>query len=174
MCVVRDARDVGGDGGDGGQLLVPAAVDRFAGQGERGHRRGHELLGPLGLRAAGVGDASGLRDQRGVEQPAPGQESFDASAQVRGEEARVGSGEHRGEHPERVAVQLIRVDRAERCGHHRHGRRGVAQVVEPDRVHAEGRKQVGDIGEFARIADADRAVAFGGHPLRPDVARVSR
>jgi hypothetical protein len=118
------------------------------------------------FRAAVCGDAPGLGDQRGVEEFARADEPLDAVAQLGGEEARVGGRQHRGEHPERVAGQLVCVDRPERRGHHRHRRRRVAQVVEADRKHAECGEQVGDVGKFARAADADRAVAFGGHPVQ--------
>ena len=144
----RDACDVGGDGRHRGQFLVPAAVDRLAGQCERGHRRGDELLGALGFRTAGSGDARGFGDQRGVEQLPFRQEPLDPVAKFGGEEARVGGGQHRCEHPERVAGQLIRVDRPERGGYHGHRRGRVAQVVEADRIHAERGEQVGDVGEF--------------------------
>ena len=165
MCGAH-AGDVGSHCRDSGQLVVPAAVDRFLRQRERGHRGGHE---PSGLRifsAAVRSDAPGLGDQGGIEQLARGDEPLDAVTQVGGEEARVGRRQHGGEHPERIAVQLICVDRPEGGGYHRHRLGSVAQVVEADRIHAERGEQVADLGEFAGAADADRAVAFGGHPLQ--------
>ena len=129
-------------------------------------RGGHETPRPAPVGAAVRRDAPGLGDQRGVEQLARAEEPLDPVAQVGGEEARIGGRQHRGEHPERVAGQLVCVDRPERGGHHRNRRRRVAQVVEADRIHAERGEQVGDVGEFARAADADRAVAFGGHPVQ--------
>ena len=64
-----------------------------------------------------------------------------------------------------LRASSIRVDRTERGRHHRHRGRGLAQVVVADRVHAERREEIGDLGEFAGAAHPDRAVAFGGDPL---------
>ncbi len=160
------AGDVGGHRGDPGQLVVPAAVDRFTRQREHGHRRRQEPVGAFALRTAVGGDASRLGDQRRIEQLPLGNEPLDTVAQIGGEEAGVSRREHRGEHPERVAVQLLYVDRPEGGRHHRHRRRGVAQVVEADRVHAERSEEVGQVGKFSGAAYADRAVTFGGHPLQ--------
>ncbi|KWX65734.1 hypothetical protein ASJ79_28135 [Mycobacterium sp. NAZ190054] len=119
------------------------------------------------------GDPAGRGDQRGVEQFPARDERIDPRPQVGAEEPGVGGGEHRCEDSERVARQFVRVDRAERGGHHRHRGRGLAQVVEPDRVHPERREQVGDLRQFGRRADADRAVPFGGHPSqRAEAVRV--
>ena len=65
-----------------------------------------------------------------------------------------------------LRANCVCIDRPERRGDHRNRRRRVAQVVEADRIHAERGEQVGDVGEFAGAADADRAVAFGGHPVQ--------
>ena len=48
--------------------VVPAAVDRFARQRERGHRRGDEPSARSRSRTAVGGDAARLGDERGVEQ----------------------------------------------------------------------------------------------------------
>ncbi len=151
MCVVVTPAMSAATAETCGELLVPAAVDRFAGQRECRHRLGDERSARCGSAppAAAMHLASAIK--RGVEQPTRGKESLDPGAQLGGEEAGVGGGQHRGEHPEGVVLQLIRVDRAERRRHHRHRWGGVAQVVEPDRVHAERREQVGDVGEFARV-----------------------
>lgn len=85
---------------------------------------------------------------------------------VRGEKARIISGEHGGEHPEGILGQLRGRDRAERRGHHGDRRsRGITQIVETDRVHAEGRENPGHLRQFGGGADADGAVAFSGHPV---------
>ena len=149
------------------QLLVPAAVDRLAGERERGYRGGHE---PLGARSGSAPPSAAMRLASAI---SAGSNNWRApmnrSTRSRrsGEKKRASAGrQHRGEHPERVAGQLVCVDRPERGGHHRNRRRRVAQVVEADRIHAERGEQVGDVGEFAGAADADRAVAFGGHPVQ--------
>ena len=161
----RHPGDVGGDGRHLGQLGIPGAVDRFAGQSERGHRSRHEVVCGIGIAAAVGRDPAGIGDQLGIEQRSPAQVFVDPSAQVGVEEPAVPGGQHRGEHPERVARQLGGIHRPERGGHHRHGRSGLAQVVVADRVHSERREKVCDIGQFARCPDADRPVAFGGDPL---------
>ena len=167
MCVVRTPAMSAATAETRGQLVVPAAVDRFTGQRERGDRRGDEPPARSRFRAAVRRDAPGLGDQRGVEQlpRAPGT-ARRGRADSGEKKRRVAGRQHRGEHPERVAGQLVCIDRPERRGYHRHRRRRVAQVVEADRVHAERGEQVGHVGEFAGAADADRAVAFGGHPVQ--------
>ena len=107
MCVVVTPAMSAATADTCAELLVPAAVDRLAGQRERGHRRGDEPLGAIAVRACVVGDAPGLGDERGVEKLPLGDESLDAAAQFGWEEARVRGGQHRGEHPERVASQLV-------------------------------------------------------------------
>ena len=113
-----------------------------------------------------VGSARSARaSSSGAEQLAAGEEGFQAGPQIVVEEPRIGGGEHGGEHAERVARQLLAVDGAEGGGDdgHRAGG-GLAQVVEADRVHAEGGEDARDLAHLLRGADPDRAVALRGHP----------
>ena len=61
MCVLVDPGDVGGHRRHPGQLVVPAAVDRFTRQRERGDRPQDEPLGVLAVRTAVGGDVAAPR-----------------------------------------------------------------------------------------------------------------
>ena len=119
-------------------------------------------------------DPSRVGDELGIEEPSFADEPFHPGAQIVGSKNRgVSGGQHRGEDPERVAGQLVCVDRAERRRHHRHRGGRLAQVVVAHRVHAEGREQIGDVGQLACAAHPDGAVAFGGDPVQRAEAFVA-
>ena len=107
-------------------------------------------VGPSGFRAAVGGDAPGLGDQRRIEQ-------LVARPRTARHRRRRSTSKKRASAVASIEVNTrnglwsscICVDRTEGGRHHRHRRRRVAQIVEADRVHAERREQVGDVGEFA-------------------------
>jgi hypothetical protein len=108
-----DTADVGGDGGDPLQPLVPGPVHRLRGELERAHSELEEPLsvglGQLPVALGAVGQPQQLR----AEQLPSGEERLELSAQVAVEESRVRGREHRGEHPEGVAREFVGVDRPE-------------------------------------------------------------
>jgi hypothetical protein len=162
----RHTRDVGGDPGHPGQLVVPGLVDRL--RREREGRRG-QVEEPrricVGQSALGDGPVGQLEQLR-REQRARGEEPLHPLLQVWAEEPPVLGDQHGGEDPERVAGQLGGVDRPERRGHHgERCRLGVAQVVAADRVHAHRGEDPADLLELGRATDPDRAVPLRGDPV---------
>ena len=136
------------------------------GQLERGGGQVEEAVGVGGVESALVGRAVGQLEQLGPEQGPGADEVLQPRLGFRVEEAPVGGDQHRGEHPERVARQLVGVDGAEGGGDHRHrALRGVPQVVEADRVHAEPGEHPGRLGQLARRTHPDGAVPLRGHPV---------
>ena len=120
----------------------------------------------IGVAAAVGGDHPRPGKQCGVEQLAAREEGLHAGTQAGIEVSGVAGGQHRREHPERIARQLVCIDGTKRGGHHRNRRPRGAQIVVADRHHAERGEQVGDGGQFRRAADPDGAVPLGGDPLQ--------
>ncbi len=98
-----------------------ARVDGFPRQREGGGGTVDETVGGVGVGTPRGGDPACVGDEFGIEEPAPVDEPLHPGAQLGGEEPGVGGGQHRGEHPEWVAVQLVGVDGPKRRRHHRNG-----------------------------------------------------
>ena len=110
-------------------------------------------------------------EQLVVEESPAARKSQQPARQLRAKKRRSSGGEHRGEDAERDCSPARRASRAEGRGDDRDGARGcVAQVVEPDGVHAQAPKIRATCGQFPRSAHADRAVSLGGDPV--DVAQA--
>lgn len=78
-----------------------------------------------------VGRSLDLKSVRGRWLSTRGEEPSQLLLQAGVEEAGVVDDQHRGEHAERIAFEIVTVDRAKRRGDHRQrGRRGGAQIVE--------------------------------------------
>ena len=121
MCVVRNAADVGGDGGDCLKLFVPVVVHGLPGELKG---RGGQLQ-KRGRRRPRAGRHSALALSARASSSAPNscRAPMNASSCARSSRQRTAvlGGQHGGEDTERILGQFIAVDRAEGRGDHGHG-----------------------------------------------------
>ena len=110
----RHAGDVGGDSRDLLQLRVPGTVDGLGRQLERGGGEVKESRSSGRREPAEVDCLVGQREQVGREEGARGKAPLSAGRQVGAEVGTVVQRQHGGEDPERVGVEIRRVDRSER------------------------------------------------------------
>ena len=159
----RDAANIGSHRRDRLEVVVPLVVDRFVRELERRGGEIEEAVRILALETALLRRAVGEGEEFFSEQLARADELFESCLSRFVEEATVIVREHRSEHAEGVLRELVGRDRAE-CGrNHRHrAARGVAKVVEPDRMHPEAGEDTADLCEFSSRADANGTVALGG------------
>lgn len=136
MCAGHPS-DISGDRGNRGKFVVPSAVDGRRRQCEGVDSLCDEVIGLCRRGAARCADQPCVGEQRRVEQLSLSHEILHPPTQVRVEETAIGGGQHRREYPEGVERQLIFIDRPECGGDHRHGRRGITQVIEVDGIHPE-------------------------------------
>ncbi len=161
------AADVGGDRRHLLQLAVPRRVDRLGGERERLDRQLQErrglLVGQLPCPAPRGRPAPSARGPNSVRR-ARKSSSRRCRSGVKKRRSSVTSIEVNMRNGLRSSS--VGVDRTERRRHDRDGRlRRLAQVVEPDREHAERGEDRPTPAAVRRGADADRAVPLGGHAV---------
>ena len=126
----------------------------------------------VGVEAAVRDRPIGKRKQLRREQRAPGQERVQSRLQLGREEPAVVGDQHRGEHAERVAGQLVGRDRTEGRAHHRHRGRAPPRAGRSSRPGAcqaprrSARPARSSSGVPTRIAPCRSAVTRSIEPSR--------
>src|SRR5699024_6955730 len=144
-----DATDVGGNGRDFFELLVPGIIygiiREFEGPGRQFQQTGCRSLFQTTL----LGGLICQRQQFFWEQFAVANEFLESLLLIGTEEARIVRGQHRGEDAEGVFSQFVGVDWTEGGGDDRHGgSRSITQIVEAHRIHAKGSVDACDLRHF--------------------------